>query len=159
MLCMTNLHDINGQINTGLIWISYNSLQHRSFPTAYNHPWTWGAWCGCPEICPAGGRRSIALLLLFPLPGIFRQMVQGWQRVLQLPPRYIREVVKKRSFNGQADRKGWPPSPPLWSRWYDFSKYVDWSPPPYGQPDRKKTVFYDSPIGKGSKTRVTEFVR
>ena len=113
MLCMTNLHDINGQINTGLIWISYNSLQHRSFPTAYNHPWTWGAWCGCPEICPAGGRRSIALLLLFHLPGIFRQMVQGWQRVLQLPPRYIREVVKKRSFNGQADRKGWPPSPPL----------------------------------------------
>ena len=112
MLCMTNLHDINGQINTGLIWISYNSLQHRSFPTAYNHPWTWGAWCGCPEICPAGGRRSIALLLLFHLPGIFRQMVQGWQRVLQLPPRYIREVVKKRSFNGQADRKGWPPSPP-----------------------------------------------
>ena len=34
----------------------------------------------------------------------------------------FRGVVKKRSFYGQADRKGL-------------------TPPPYGQPDHKKTIF------------------
>ena len=75
----------------------------------------------------------------------------------------FRGVVKKRSFYGQADRKGLTP-PPYGQGVVIISKkltYVDLSyhwtkiftfaysqgrgadPTPYGQPDRKKTVFFD----------------
>ena len=88
---------------------------------------------------------------------------------------HIRGVVKKRSFYGQANRKGLPPPLTVRVLWFFQNKltYFDlfylvfyngenwtkiftfaygqgrggWPPhPPYGQPDRKKTVFLRLPL-------------
>ena len=86
----------------------------------------------------------------------------------------VRGVVKKRSFYGQADRKGSPPpygqvvvifqnKLTYFDLFYYFimgkigpkfshlltvrAKGAD-APPPYGQPDRKKTVFFTTSLSE-----------